>query len=540
MQTAVPDALQALMVLARSAQPTTPDGTPTVAAQLAQTAAPAQGIAQTVNDVEAALPSVMRNMQQDQLQAMLKQAMQPQAAGIEGLAAPNMQFADGGVVGFDKGGATTPAGRLLESITEAISPSERNALAAEIAKRYASAASGTGLFMPQSDAARQRAQNIMSRVGSMSVEDMRKLLAEDNYGLEGQRVRQTSPAVVPDRQAVEDRGFVPDTAPQRAPRPGTGAPAASAAPAAAPAAAATAPAVGIAQNLPAAPTLAGAVQEAQRVMPITSLDRNREAVEELKRMRAAMPDAGLATLAALEEERRVAADIKRRMDESARSRGISAWLNSTGQLGSRGRGVAAFQEAELRREQDYASLNTVRVAKMDAIRDANNARKVGDQEKYIELLNKISELERAEKQIQAQLAGASLTAATNVRSQDIGAATADADRRSRERESAADRAARAAESAANREVQKGQQVPQEIRLMEWLRDPNNKKLYTDVLNMRQGPKTRQELMEQWSKSIMLQQQFPKFDDFVMVMDAASAQTGADAGGFKVIGSRPNQ
>jgi hypothetical protein len=77
---------------------------------------------------------------------------------------------------------------------------------------------------------------------------------------------------------------------------------------------------------------------------------------------------------------------------------------------------------------------------MDAIRDANNARKVGDQEKYLDALNKLSELERAEKQIQAQLAGAALTAATNVRSQDIGAATADADRRSREMTEAANRA----------------------------------------------------------------------------------------------------
>jgi hypothetical protein len=47
------------------------------------------------------MPSMMRNMQQQQMQQMVKQAMQPQPAGIEGLPAPNMQnMAEGGVVGF--------------------------------------------------------------------------------------------------------------------------------------------------------------------------------------------------------------------------------------------------------------------------------------------------------------------------------------------------------------------------------------------------------------------------------------------------------
>jgi len=421
MQTAVPDALQALMVLARSAQPTTPDGTPTVAAQLAQTTAPAQGIAQTVGDVEAALPSVMRNMQQDQLQAMVKQAMQPQAAGIEGLAAPNMQFADGGVVGFAGEGPSLVTGSAPDY---------------QDARRF-------GIDLSPYDSPEVIAQKR---------ERVRKMREFEAQMAQGRAEIPTEAGLAAAEAASETQrlkarptnvmGQIAPT-PQRAPRPGTGRSTTPApAPAAAPAAAATAPAVGIAQNLPAAPTLAGAVQEAQRVMPSTSLDRNREAVEELKRMRAAIPDAGLATLAALEEERRVAADIKRQLDESKGSRGISAWLTGSGQLGSSGRNVAAFQEAERFRAQNEAALATARAARVDAIRDANNARKAGDQEKYLEALNKISELERAEKQIQAQLAGASLTAATNVRSQDIGAATSEADRRSREREGAADRATR--------------------------------------------------------------------------------------------------
>jgi hypothetical protein len=83
--------------------------------------------------------------------------------------------------------------------------------------------------------------------------------------------------------------------------------------------------------------------------------------------------------------------------------------------------------------------------------------------------------------------------------------------------------ARAAEGAANRKVQREiDRTPTEVRLMEWLRDPENRKLFSEVQGIKQAPKTRQELMEQWSKNFMLQQKFPDFNDFVMVMSAASS------------------
>jgi hypothetical protein len=105
-QSSINPALAALM---QTAQMVTPSGDDTVAAQVAQAAAqklqPQQGIAQGMpeaqEDLQAAMPSMMRNMQQQQMQKMVKQAMQPQPAGIEGLPAPNMQsMADGGVVGY--------------------------------------------------------------------------------------------------------------------------------------------------------------------------------------------------------------------------------------------------------------------------------------------------------------------------------------------------------------------------------------------------------------------------------------------------------
>jgi hypothetical protein len=81
----------------------------------------------------------------------------------------------------------------------------------------------------------------------------------------------------------------------------------------------------------------------------------------------------------------------------------------------------------------------------------------------------------------------------------------------------------AATAAANRAAQREvDRTPPEVRLMEWLRDPKNRKLYEEIQGVKQAPKTRQELMEQWSKNFMLQQKFPDFNDFVMVMGAASA------------------
>ena len=86
-----------------------------------------------------------------------------------------------------------------------------------------------------------------------------------------------------------------------------------------------------------------------------------------------------------------------------------------------------------------------------------------------------------------------------------------------------DIASREREGAANRGVQREiDRTPTEVRLMEWLRNPENRKLFSEVQGIKQAPKTRQELMEQWSKNFMLQQKFPDFNDFVMVMGAASA------------------
>lgn len=115
-QTAIDPSLTALL---QTAQMVTPDQTPTVAAQVAQAAQQKmrpQGIMQGMQgakqDYAAAQPSMMRNMQQQQVQQMMQEAMRPKPAGIEGIPANNMQgmqrMAGGGVVGYASRGYVDP------------------------------------------------------------------------------------------------------------------------------------------------------------------------------------------------------------------------------------------------------------------------------------------------------------------------------------------------------------------------------------------------------------------------------------------------
>lgn len=108
-QSAVPQELAALMALQEGIQagkvmPTTPQGTPTVAAQMAQTAEQ-QMAPPAVEDVaqQAGIAAQLQQMQQEQMQqAMMQQAAQqaPQG-GVAGLNPQMGGFADGGIVGYN-------------------------------------------------------------------------------------------------------------------------------------------------------------------------------------------------------------------------------------------------------------------------------------------------------------------------------------------------------------------------------------------------------------------------------------------------------
>lgn len=390
------------------AQLKTPDGTPTVFAQrlqqgIAQGMPQVQGMPQAKQEFQQAVPSVMRNMQQQQMQQMVQQAMQPKPVGIEGVAGPkppvpgvagitaqNMQrmqqMAEGGVVGF------AGDGEFGSVVPEVVALDE---LRVAEAKRK------------REDAERQKMLEFLEQAGSP--------LAE--------KYRRTTPAsTAPAR---------PPAAAQQ-PKPAVSRPAAPTPPAAVPQG-------GIAQL--AAPTLGAAMSEVEKQLPGSGLEQNRTELERLQQMRKARPDTGQMTSKALEEEGGVAAALKAKMDQSAQTRGIMSWL-----MGGEGRGASArsyegFRKAEDQRQMLHAQENTIRIAKIEAIKEANEARKIGDQESYVNALNKIAELERADKQVKATLAANVFQSETARYGTDVGARERGldrdaADKRARERNAA--------------------------------------------------------------------------------------------------------
>jgi hypothetical protein len=87
---------------------------------------------QARQEFQQAMPSMMRNMQQAQMQQMIQQAMQPKPAGIEGLPS-NIRMAEGGVVGFagpDGSNVKLDVEQILKKAPAARTPEENAALRA--------------------------------------------------------------------------------------------------------------------------------------------------------------------------------------------------------------------------------------------------------------------------------------------------------------------------------------------------------------------------------------------------------------------------
>jgi len=84
--------------------------------------------------------------------------------------------AGGGIVAFQQGGST-PIERVFQR-SGALSPSEASEaqkLQAELVEKYGTAGGFGGLFMEQTDEERQRAKDIMGRLNSMSLSELRDL-----------------------------------------------------------------------------------------------------------------------------------------------------------------------------------------------------------------------------------------------------------------------------------------------------------------------------------------------------------------------------
>jgi len=230
----------------------------------------------------------------------------------------------------------------------------------------------------------------------------------------------------------------------------------------------------------------------------------------------AQPATGQQGLAALQAQQAALqaqqADLQRMHDKAEKESNINSVIQ---QLLGRGEGPGgaarasiAFSEREAARRKNhielqktYSELEVANATKRDAIIDLQNAREVGNAKAALEAEQRIRAADIKIAEIEGNLAASFASSSANVYGTLMQAETAAANR------------------AAQREVDR---TPPEVRLMEWLRNPENKKLYEEIQGVKQAPKTRQELMEQWSKNYMLQQKFPDFNDFVKVMGAASA------------------
>lgn len=103
------------------------------------------------------------------------------AAGLPTLpsnaAAPG--FAHSGIIAFQAGGGTSPAGRWWEGVKSGLRDyGDKEELRANIAKIYGPKSAGAGLVMKQTDAERQEAKDIMSRLDDMSLDELKKLAGQ--------------------------------------------------------------------------------------------------------------------------------------------------------------------------------------------------------------------------------------------------------------------------------------------------------------------------------------------------------------------------
>ena len=97
------------------------------------------------------------------------------------------EYAGGGIVAFQTGGPTTPFGRFVADSPvgrfasdlgkKGAEELEIMSLQDELRRKYGSASNLPGLFMSQTDEERQRAKDIMRRLGRMDINELRQLNA---------------------------------------------------------------------------------------------------------------------------------------------------------------------------------------------------------------------------------------------------------------------------------------------------------------------------------------------------------------------------
>lgn len=179
MQTSqVPPALEALMQM--GARPTAPgprgQQVPTVAANIATQATPPSGIQAVMPGVQQQAMKMAQEQQPvmmgelpPQLQQAVQQSRMPgtqmASGGVAQLPAPNMKFANGGVVGYNG-----QDGSIVDP--------ELEALRERIKRQFASQASPLNILGPKADQERQRAQDIIRMLPRLDKTQMRNILGQ--------------------------------------------------------------------------------------------------------------------------------------------------------------------------------------------------------------------------------------------------------------------------------------------------------------------------------------------------------------------------
>jgi hypothetical protein len=89
-----------------------------------------------------------------------------------------LRMAGGGIVGYDVGGRTSPAGRWLGDLQKDTEKSRRlEALRQRVRQEYGLSAGPFGVFKPQTDLERAKAKDIIARVDKMDENQLEQLLA---------------------------------------------------------------------------------------------------------------------------------------------------------------------------------------------------------------------------------------------------------------------------------------------------------------------------------------------------------------------------
>jgi len=507
----------------------TPDGNKTVAAKVIEAAMPqtqapgiaqgmpqgiAQGMPQARQDFQAAMPSMMRNMQQQQMRQALQLAMQPKPAGIEGLPS-NIRVAEGGVVGYAGPEGSFVGGPRRVDVSGDIpiyaprEDKEPRESEAEYRARKAREAEEAQGERPIPRGLRWIQENIlrpMSQAGGQRMAEMR----------DTPETPAARPAPIPAPQYTEytdaNRGRLDVPAGPVAAAPAPQAPAPRP-PAQRPPAPAPAAPTGLAAALAQRPTYDTAGIAASGTPYIQAgegdVRRIREAEGRRAELEKTLPDLSAKGIAALQQRMR---DVETAESTRKEKLGLERVIQQLLGL-SQGSGGAARADIQFMNNQRAAedAFSQARLGNQQAqllLEKAQQERLLGREDRAIALekeaatrMEKARDAALKAQELAQRGEGVKFQGAVQMRGDDIQAATAAANR------------------AAQREVDR---TSPEVRLLEWLRDPKNKKLYEEIQGVKQAPKTRQELMEQWSKNFMLQQKFPDFNDFVMVMGAASA------------------